>query len=226
MKQTNQDTTNIRRVAVWSGWLRLSHLVVGSAVLLLMITGWLMRHAPSVEAAAVDWHYLAAALLVPGMVLRIWLLFAGRPVERGSQWMPADDEWHAVAQTLRFYLSLGRAPLPRWYAHNPLWKPLYLLLYLLLGVLLLTGALYEQQPLLAGIYLPDVHRVFATAVTLLVVAHVLTVLWHDWKGQADDVSAIINGHRLFVTERPGPDGIGLRETVVPLDQIGRPPRDD
>ena len=226
MKQTIQDTTNIRRVAVWSGWLRLSHLVVGSAALVLMVTGWLMRHAPSVEIVAVDWHYLAAALLVPGMALRIWLLFSGRPVERGSQWMPGDNEWHAVAQTLRFYLSLGRAPLPRWYAHNPLWKPLYLLLYLLLGVLLVTGALYDQRPLFGGVYLPDVHRVFAVAVTLLVIAHLITVLWHDRKGQSDDVSAIINGHRLFVTERSGSGVSGLRETVISPDQIGRPPRND
>ncbi len=226
MKQLAREMGEVRRVLVWSGWLRLSHLLVGGAVLVLMATGWLLQHAPSVEVVARDGHYLAAALLIPGMLLRGWLLFAGRPVERWSQWMPGDEEWRAAGQTLRFYLTLGRMPLPRWYAHNPLWKPLYLLLYVLLLVLVITGALLGEHPLLAGVYLPAVHRVFASAVTLLVIVHGLAALWHDWKGQADDVSAIINGHRLFVVDRSTLKDAGDGATTVRLDQIGRPLRRD
>ncbi len=215
----------IRREAVWGGWLRLSHLLVGLSVLVLMATGWLLPRAPSIEALAADLHYYAASLLIVGLALRLWRLFAGGPVERWSQLMPEDAEWPAVGQMLRFYVSFGRAPLPRWYAHNPLWKPLYLLLYVLLLVLAVTGILQQQHALLWGIYLPDVHQVFATATAILVVAHIVTAVLHDYRGEADDVSGIINGHRLFMVDKSLLDDAGMQETVVRLDQIGRPPKD-
>lgn len=215
---------DIRRIRIWSGWLRLSHLLVGGSVLVLMVTGWLRSHTPSVEAEAVDVHYYAASILIAGLVLRIWLMFAGRPVERIGQLVPEDDEWPAVGQMLRFYVSFGKTPLPRWYAHNPLWKPLYLLLYVCLLVLALSGALQSNGPLLFGVYLPDIHAVFAAAVWILVIAHMVTAVLHDLKGESDDVSGIINGHRLFVVDKPTLEPSGIEETVVRLDQIVRPPK--
>lgn len=215
---------DIRRVQVWSGWARLSHLLVGGSVLVLMVTGWLSLHAPSVEAEAVDIHYYAASILIAGLVLRFWLMFAGRPVERLSQLVPEDDEWPAVGQMLRFYVGFGKTPLPRWYAHNPLWKPLYLLLYVCLLVLALSGALQSNSPLLFGAYLPDIHGIFATAVWILVVAHMVTAALHDLKGESDDVSGIINGHRLFVVDRSQLEPAVTQETVIRLDRIARPPK--
>ena len=214
----------IERVLIWSGWLRLSHLLVGLSVLVLMATGWLLEMAPSVEAAAVDYHYLAAAILVVGLVLRLFLMFRGQRVEGISELMPEDTEWPAVLETGRFYVGFGKAPLPRWYAHNPLWKPLYLLLYILLLVLVLSGWLRSEHPLLMGIYLPNVHAVFATAVAWWTLLHILTAILHDYRGEAADVSSMINGHRLFVVDKPQPGQFGIQETTVHLDQIGRPPR--
>ena len=72
----------IRRILVWSGWLRLSHLLVGLSTLVLLVSGWLIEAAPSLEADAVDLHYLAAGFLVFGLALRLVLMFTGSPVER------------------------------------------------------------------------------------------------------------------------------------------------
>lgn len=211
----------LQRVRVWSGWLRLSHALIGLSTLALLVTGWLLDAAPSLREGARDIHYLLAAVLVFGLALRLLLMFRGSPVERIDQLAPGDDEWSAVKETARFYLSLGKTPLPRWYAHNPLWKSLYLLLYVLLLVLVLSGWLRDGHPLLLGIYLPDVHALFATVVACWSVLHVLAVILHDYRGDAADTSSIINGHRLFLIEKPGLDPVELQETAVRLDQIGR-----
>lgn len=190
----------IEKVLIWGGWLRLSHLIVGLSTLALLITGWLIEAAPSLEADAVELHYVAAGVLLFGLALRILLMFRGSLVERLGQLMPEDVEWRAVRDTLMFYLSFGRAPLPRWYAHNPFWKPLYLLMYVCLLMLAATGWLREEYPVLWGWYVPNVHATFATAVAWLMLLHVIAVVLHDYRGDSADISGIINGHRHFVIE--------------------------
>lgn len=192
----------IERVPVWGGWLRLSHAAVGLSALVLIVTGWLLEAAPSLEADAADFHYYAASVLMFGLVLRVVLAFAGSPLEAFDKLIPEDGELRAMRDMLLFYLTLGRAPLPRWYAHNPLWKPVYLVFYLCLAILVLTGWLREDQPLLWGWYLPSVHGIFASAVAWLSLLHILSVVLHDYRGDAADISAIINGHRYFTVETP------------------------
>jgi len=190
----------IEKVLIWGGWLRLSHLAIGLSTLVLLGSGWLIESAPSLEAGAIDTHYLAAGVLLSGLALRLVLMFAGSPVERIGQLMPDDDEWRAVRDTLMFYLSFGRGQLPRWYAHNPLWKPLYLLLYICLLVLVITGWLREDSPVLWGWYLPNVHGMFSIAVAWITGLHLLAVVLHDYRGDSADISAIVNGNRHFVIE--------------------------
>lgn len=207
---------------IWSGWLRLAHLVIGLATLLLIGSGWLIEYAPSVESGAIDTHYYAASALVFGLGLRVLLMFRGTPVERLSRLVPEDNEWGTVLDTLRFYLSFGKAPLPRWHAHNPLWKPIYLLLYLCLLVMVLSGGLRMEGLLFLGIYLPSVHSVFATAVIWLSGLHVLAAVLHDYRGEAADVSGMINGYRHFVIDNPVIDSPELQQASVRLDQVGKP----
>jgi Ni/Fe-hydrogenase 1 B-type cytochrome subunit len=60
-----------------------------------------------------------------------------------------------------------------------------------------TGHLQGSYPIVFGIYLPSLHAGIATLISLFVLGHVIAVFIHDLKGGSDDVSAMINGKRLF-----------------------------
>lgn len=216
----------IEKRLIWSGWLRLAHLLIGLSCLVLILSGWLISHAPSVEAGAVSLHYYAASGLIGGLVLRLVLMFVGSPVERLVNLVPQDNEWGTVRETLRFYLSFAKSPLPRWHAHNPLWKPVYLLFYLCLLVMLLSGWLRIDSPVLLGFYLPGVHALFAGVVTWIAGLHLLTLVLHDYRGEAADLSAMVNGYRHYVIEEPVIDTPAVQQAAVRLDQIGRPKSSD
>ena len=190
-----------RRVLVWGGWLRLSHLCVGIATLVLLSTGWLIAGNPLLAEAALDYHYLAASLLLFGLVLRLALMIFGQGSERLSSLIPVQSELRGMGQTLLFYLSLARAPLPRWFAHNPLWKLVYLVLFLGLLIQLVTGVLMKDQPMFYNIYLPAIHGFWALVLLWFSILHIVAVVLHDLKGRGADVSGIINGYRLFFIDR-------------------------
>lgn len=192
------DDTVIKRVLVWSGWLRLSHATIGLAVLVLLLTGWLIAESPSLAESALELHYLASSFLIFGLAIRVGLMFAGREHERLPGLFPASSELNAMAQAFRFYISLGKSPMPGWYAHNSLWKPVYLVIYLALVVLVITGAIMPDIALILGFYLPSVHVFLAQLMFWLVVLHIASTVLHDYRNQTSDISAMVNGYRLFL----------------------------
>ena len=216
------DLPEFKRVLVWSGWLRLAHANIGLATLALLLTGWLITDSPSLAESALDVHYLASAFLLFGLGIRIVLMFAGRKHERFSSLFPATTELAAMAATLRFYISLGRTSLPGWYAQNPLWKPLYLLVYLVLIILVVSGAAMSGTTILMGFYVPSVHAFWAQFILWFSVFHIASVVMHDYKKQTADISAMVNGYRLFLIER-GHGGTGVDDPVqiITLDSLKR-----
>jgi Ni/Fe-hydrogenase 1 B-type cytochrome subunit len=189
-------TETLHRREIWSTWLRLSHWTLALSTLALMATGWLVRHTPSVAQAAADWHHIAGSIFTLGLALRIWVLFSDTLMGRW-RFLLADLEPKKMLQMLKFYLSFGRSTLPRWYAHNPFWLPIYLVLFVLMALAAFTGHLQGSSPVVFGIYLPSLHAGIATLISLFVLGHVIAVFLHDLKGGSDDVSAMINGKRLF-----------------------------
>jgi Ni/Fe-hydrogenase 1 B-type cytochrome subunit len=149
-------------------------------------------------------------------------MFAGREHERFSSLFPATTELAAMAATLRFYFSLGRTSLPGWYAQNPLWKPLYLLVYLVLIILAVSGATMSGTAIFMGFYVPSVHEFWARFILWFSVFHIATVVMHDYKKQTADISAMVNGYRLFLIER-GRGGTGVDDPVqiISLDSLKR-----
>jgi Ni/Fe-hydrogenase 1 B-type cytochrome subunit len=200
------DEPVIKRVLVWGGWLRLSHACAGLSVLVLLFTGWLIAESPSLAESALEVHYLASGFLVFGLVVRIVLMFAGMEHERLHGLFPASSELYAMAGTFRFYISLGRSPMPGWYAQNPLWKPVYLVIYLALIILVISGALMPDVSLMLGFYLPSVHAFWSQLVFWFTVLHIASVVMHDYRNQTTDISAMVNGYRLFLIDssRTGP----------------------
>ena len=217
---------DFQRVSVWSQWMRLAHWSIALSVLTLAATGWLVGSAPSVAAGAADLHGYAASVLMAGLVLRIWLLFADKGVGGWEALVPARANLPAMKQMLVFYLTLGKAPLPNWYAHNPLWVPLYALLYLFLVVMAVTGIFMEEQPLVAGFYLPSIHLAFAKIITVLTVLHLATAVLQDIKGKRGDVSAMLNGYKLFESQKPDSVEFMRQSPGVSIDAIGRDRKKD
>jgi Ni/Fe-hydrogenase 1 B-type cytochrome subunit len=210
-------TETLYRREIWSTWLRLSHWTLALSTFALMATGWLVHHTPSVAQAAADWHYVAGSIFTLGLALRIWVLFSDRLMGRWRLLL-ADLEPRKMLQMLKFYLSLGNSTLPRWYAHNPFWLPVYLVLFVLMVLVAFTGHLQGSYPVVFGIYLPSVHASIATLVSLFVLGHVIAVFMHDLKGGGDDVSAMINGKRLFeVKPIPSQEISGVNK--VSLDSL-------
>lgn len=218
-------TPTIRRVPVWSGWLRLAHWSMAASVVALLFTGWLIRIAPAVSAAALDYHYIAGYGLAGALVLRFYLLVFGRGAEYWQGLWPDRTQRRALLEMVRFYVSFGRTPLPHWYAHNPFWAPIYLLLFVLLALQLASGLSLDAPYLLAGRSIPALHGLGAKLIGGFVVLHVMAVFLHDLKGTNSDVSAMINGHRIFVVDKPASPLKGSVHTVS-LDELMRSRKGD
>ena len=212
----------VKRVLVWSGWLRASHASIGFAVIVLLLTGWLIAQSPSLAEAAVDIHYLASAVLALGMIIRAVLLFTGKAHERLPALFPAGVELAAMAATVRCYASFFRASLPGWYAHNPLWKPLYLLMYLALVIMVITGVMMPETSIRLGFYMPSVHTFWAQVLLWLSALHVISVIVHDYRKKTADISAMVNGYRLFLTDN-NRTGAAIDESVqlISPDSLNR-----
>lgn len=200
--------------------MRLAHWLLALAVILLSITGWLVDTTPSVANAASDYHYLFAMLLIGGLVLRVWLLFFDKGVGHWKKLLPAANERQAYKQMLLFYLSFGKMPLAKWHAHNPLWKLVYLLFFVVLMLQILTGINQEAHPLVLGFYLPGVHEFIASIITGFMVLHVIAVVLHDLKGTASDISAMINGYKIFIIHKPE-NIVAPTVQTISLDQLKR-----
>lgn len=216
------ELPEFKRVLVWRGWFRLAHASLGLATLVLLLTGWLITDSPTLAESAQDVHYMASALLIFGLGVRIVLMFAGKEHERFSALFPATTELAAMAATLRFYISLGRMPMPGWYAQNPLWKPVYLVVYLVLLILVITGVTMSGDTIFMGFYLPSVHEFWAQFMLWFCLLHIASVIMHDYKKQTADISAMVNGYRLFLIERGRTAaGVDIPVQVIKLDSLER-----
>ena len=201
--------------------MRLAHWLLALSVSVLIATGWLVKLAPGVANAASDYHRLAGIGLILGLLLRVWLLLTGTGPAHWKALVPQRGDLQKMGMTLVFYATLGKSPQPKWYAHNPLWAPVYLFILLVLVVQTLTGLLMEAYPVMGTFYLPSVHDFWAPFILVFAFLHILTVALHDAKGTASDVSAMLNGHRIFVVEEADPlQAPGVH--TVSLDQLKKP----
>ncbi len=201
------QAVTVTRVLVWSRRLRLSHWSIALSCTGLMITGWLMNSDPILAGDARDIHYLCSGLLLPALLLRLYLLFFGKGTDHISDCEPDSHKLHQAMEVLRFYLTLGRAPLPRWFSHNPLWSQIYLLLFFFLALSSISGILILLDKVsILGINNNDLHYLTHYVISLFVLLHLPTVFSHDLSNKNDDISGMVNGYKIFHTEKPGHSG--------------------
>ncbi len=187
---------NIRYVLVWSGWLRLSHWLIAAGILFQITSAWAIGHNNADYTFWLDWHLITGQIILVALALRVVLFF----FPGSSSWrafIPEKSQLQAMLQMIKFYLSLTRFPLPNWYAHNPLWLPLYLIVFIVLAACLITGLMYDSPKNIVGFTMVKLHSTLASAVIIFSIAHIASVFLHDLKGKGAFISAMVNGHRYF-----------------------------
>lgn len=192
---------DIRRLPIWSKILRICHWSMAASVLTLMLTGWLIAWVPEKAESLKDVHFVAAAILITAIVIRLWLLVFGQKNDSIQSLLPNKHQMRQGWQVLRAYITLGKIPLPKWYAHNPLWAPIYLVVYALLLLQICTGLLLLNDITLLGTWsLRQSHLLGFQIISLFTLLHIAASFFHDAKGDGGDISAMINGQRTFTVE--------------------------
>jgi Ni,Fe-hydrogenase I cytochrome b subunit len=228
---------NVSRVLVWPGLLRVIHWAAALAVVLLLLSGWLMKSGLVLNDRLYEFlleqlHLPAGHVLGLAVVVRFYLLARDRGVEGYSALVPGRGAWQGIKEGLVFYTSFARTNPPRYFAHHPVWAPVYLLWWLLLAAQLVTGLLLEFGALrglfgLSSDALLRWHLAPFGWLAMLAVLHVVSAFLDDLKGSGSDVSAMINGHRTFETgEKTGPAKVTAPPSVS-LNDLGvrKPPKD-
>lgn len=217
----------IQRVRVWSTPLRLVHWLTVLCVLALLASGWVGGERLAEPGRWRDLHFTSGYLLAVALAIRVGLLLRGRtPTDRWRDLWPAGrQQWLGVRDMLLFYATLGRATLPGYYGHNPLWGPVYAVLFVLMALGTGTGVLlsgYDAPGLLAltaipgwlGWTRPEWHAGVAMAIAVVATAHIVAVFAHDARGTASEISAMVNGHKIFVVTGQ-PQQLANRIPIVP-----------
>ncbi len=203
----------VSQVLVWSRWLRLAHWSLAISSLGLIATGWLMSKDLVAATTASEMHYLLAGILLPALLLRLYLLFFGKGTDHLTDCEPNSHRLNQAWQVIRFYLTLGKAPLPKWYSHNPLWGPLYIALFFILVLVTASGLLLlNDWHLLGPISMLNLHQLCYQFILVFTLLHVPATFSHDLSGKSGDISAMINGFRVFeIGENPtdSPQGVSL-----------------
>lgn len=195
----------IQRVLVWPPILRVLHLMMASTVMILLVTGLLLQSGMILNEQLYlhlleIWHLPAGNVLVFVLVIRVALLLVKKDVSGWRALIP--DSLEGIINTATFYLSLGRMNLPGYFAHNPLWKIVYLVWLVMLSLQAFSGVLLESA-WLRSVFHTDTsttlkyHQLLLEPLTVVLIAHILTALLHDWKTPTGELSAINNGYKHF-----------------------------
>ena len=197
------QATSVTRVLVWSNRLRLAHWILGLSCIGLLVTGWLMNNTPLLAQSAAEIHFMLSGLFLPALLLRLYLLLFGKGSEQISSCEPNLHRLSQAWLVLKFYLTLGKAPLPNWYSHNPLWGPIYLALFFFLLLNAISGLMLLKDITMVGtLSLNDVHHLSYQVIVVFTLLHIPAVFSHDLAGKGSDISGMINGHRIFEIENP------------------------
>ena len=202
-------TEQIQRVLVWPPILRILHLMMAATVLILLITGMLINSGMILNEQLYQhllqvWHLPAGHVLILVLLARMVLLLTRKDVAGWRALIP--DNLDGVISTATFYLSLARMKLPGYFAHNPLWKLLYLLWLILLLIQSFSGLLLESSWWRSVLRTDsatvlELHQLLLEPLTVFIIAHVITALLHDWKSPTGEISAINNGYKFFSIEK-------------------------
>ena len=215
-------TGHYRWVYLWGWPIRAMHWLAALSIVLLAATGFYIGRPYFVVAGdtadhfVMGWmrfvHFLAAAVLVATVIVRVYWLFAGNKFERWRALFPVmPRDWVHMYQQVKYYLMIRPEQAPRYLGHNPLQQLSYTTIYALAALEIVTGfAMYGQSnpggfffgafgwvaPLFGGMpVVRFVHHVVTWAFLIFIPIHVYLATRADVLERGGAISSIITGGR-------------------------------
>ncbi len=176
---------------------KLLFLVVALRVALLFFG----RGSDRIEALLPSRLHLRALLFAPLM----WLaqLVFRRDPRRLEAMLPGGTAPRGVREIFRYFYTV-RGETPPAGAHSPLWAPYYLLMIALLLVVSWSGLAWLNGEMLEPTTVAAVHAWSAWVLSALAGAHIVSVLFHDWRYADCGISAMISGYKPVPAEPQAP----------------------
>ncbi len=231
---TAEDLESVRRhasVYVYETPVRLWHWINAAAILVLIVTGWLIANPPptmQIGEAANQFvfgyirfaHFAAAMIMTAGFFGRIYWAFMGNHHSKQMFRLPILNRhwWSEVFFEIRWYLLLEKEP-KKYIGHNPL-AQLAMFFFMTLGLsfMIVSGfALYAEgsgqgslPDILLGWVIPLVgssqtlhglHQLGMWAIVVFVMIHIYVAVREDIMSRQSIVSTMISGHRTFKDDR-------------------------
>lgn len=150
-----KNTQNFRRVYVWQLPVRIFHWLNVLALVLLILTGFLIANPPALlikaDASAIYWmgitrfiHFTAAYLFLFVMILRLYWAFKGNRFARWTAFMPFNNKvWENIKHVLKIDVLLmtekKHDPKQVSVGHNSIATISYIIMFLLALVMIFTG---------------------------------------------------------------------------------------
>ncbi|MGB1110191.1 MAG: cytochrome b/b6 domain-containing protein [Gammaproteobacteria bacterium] len=207
----------MKSITVWPYSARVIHLLLVAMVSFQFFSAWALGQGAGDPNFWLDWHVMLGQGLLFVLGARLYLL-SGKGVLGWRALVLDRAARRGAVEMGKFYLSMGRMPLPAWFAHNPAWRPLYVLMLVLLVAAVLTGFGHDSYWRVAGFRISELHTAATSLLAIVLVGHVAAAVWHDWKGHVGGISGILGGDRCFEDKQPGQTGgLPFGSIQVPFD---------
>jgi len=177
---------------------RILHEVILTSILVLILTGFYI-HRPFVDGAGFlmslvrGTHFLFAAVLIIGTVLRVIIMFIGRNRDWRS-FIPSIFDFIRLPRTFGYYAYMGKKPEQK-KKYNPLQMISYGFIFLLVIFQILSGfALYSPDTWMSwlsyGIFFNEIqvrmaHYIVNWLFILFMMIHVYLTIRENFKEIAD-----------------------------------------
>ena len=181
-------------VRVWDVGLRGFHAILGAAVAVSALTGFVLGRT------TLAWHLAAGEAVMGALAWRILWGLLGSTYARFRSFVPRPDRVLAHIEDLR------RGRPHRHLGHNPLGAVMVFGFFTVLAAIGVTGlvalgGLLKQGPLRSvllyatGRQALQMHNLLAILLMVMIAAHVAGVAVESWRGRENLVAAMLTGHK-------------------------------
>jgi Ni/Fe-hydrogenase 1 B-type cytochrome subunit len=213
-------------VYVYEAPVRLWHWVNALAILVLIVTGYLIGSPPPTVAGEASQHFVmgyirfahftAGQILAVGFLLRGYWAFVGNEHSRQIYFVPVwrASFWKELAHEIRWYAFLEKAP-KKYVGHNPLAQSAMFVMYTLTAAfMIVTGfALYSEgegadsweAKLFGWVFyiwpnsqaVHTWHHLGMYVLVTFVIIHIYAAVREDIMSRQSIISSMISGERHF-----------------------------